>query len=311
MAGKPRKEPTLAAQNCDRHFDEIIARVEAGETMPAVCASDPKFPIYATLWRWATRDPQRSARMKAAVAKQKEGAIFSAEAIEAGLRTIATSKVRHINEVRLPGEPSYGWYHKRSQTDPDMHARFYAALAARQAQPGFKPTRYDAAAYDRMLGEIASNPRRSLGALARCDEKLPTVGALTQRRRRNSEFAAKAAEVVRAKPAFFYARSKSRANKYHPDELRRPLVTNDLYQRAESLVPKFHDVDLRDDIRSDMILALLEGRSDEELRTERNAIVKSHHRRTSSRHIQSLDQILGEDFLVMDTLTTNPTYEAA
>jgi hypothetical protein len=189
MAG-PRKANGSSAL----HFDAIVALVESGMSIRAVCASNPEFPKLDTFEKFVSRHPERQARLRAAIAKRESGdqatgytgRQFTDADYDSALAAIAAGRQRNSADSLTAEHPGQRMILDRAAQDPAFGSQYRAALAARH-----DPDRYDEAAYGLALKHL-SRIDASIQVLARgLGNDLPSIEMIYRRCNDDSEFASR------------------------------------------------------------------------------------------------------------------------
>lgn len=194
--------------------------------------------------------------------------------------------------------------------------------------------KYDESNYAEVLAIIADNPflsvRRIFATLI--GEHLPGLATVKDRRRHNAVFAARYAAIMAARPKREpkpkperKPREKKpskpkkgrilRAKKIPPvvlpdGQLKRALRLNELYMRADRATSRRLDPHVRDDVRSDLVLAMLEdaidpgdlGKAAKGFEVQRQHWHKRLKVLSSDRYVTGAD---GEHLAYIDSFTTN------
>lgn len=280
-------------------FDEIVALVAGGMSVPVVLKLRPEYPILATWKSYAydNRFPDRRHRLEAAQAQgSSEGrsARYAEEIVslvEGGM-TIGEAlssnpKYPHRSKFRL-----YVLKH------PELDDRINRAQPKRSKMtPAFDKVVRDVSLGKPVVKALACLPDQlSETCLRRFVQNNPEQA----RRLRLARFAA--SRVVRkskqpaAKPAVEYRH-------------RGALRANELYRRVSKLVPTKFDPDRREDIISDCILAVLSGKAaDTDIAGEIKLRNKYYWETEDRCRNQSLDQNVYSDddeMLLIDALRTD------
>lgn len=346
MAGKPRTEPTPLQIECARHADAIVALIEQGATMREAIPRVSNSLTFDNFRKWARVRPDQQARIKAAMTARdasdrtvrrrnlgkpaswqqpspaRDDVIRHFDAIIAAIESGA-----EVQEAAKISGRDVSSLHRWAGRDPQMKRRLAAAVAA-----GKEAGTFSRANYDRALAELEQWPGVLNGSrfagisfsgiyqrqLDNPDYRMKYDAAIA---RRNARFGIVITRYTpeqkqakaEARAAWHAKLAKSRAARVPPPtplsayELRRSLLEHDLYRKASSLMRVRADSQDADDIRSDAILALLEGQE-----IDVRAITRNHHRRVSSLNMLSLDQEFAAGVGILDQLSTNDLhYEAA
>jgi hypothetical protein len=254
------------------------------------------------------------------------------------LEVVRTSPCRSKNEFQRnsgsgPGVPSWNVAERYAARDADFKFRFEAALAARGWQKGanFYKTPAGSAAQaakqigrygytqevrDHLLDLIASGTS-IVDALK--IEGMPAYNTVVKWRNRDAEFKRRLGEAKAASRALTAdqrkeagaARSKRAGAArpvYQSTVLRGQLLHDALYAAADSAVNRGLPDHVRDDIKSDLIEAVLLGEFPlEEMPLYVREYTAAHNRRQGTFTAWSLDQTLNDDsdMTFVDRLTTD------
>lgn len=307
---RPNRKPcppqaAPARDDVIRHFDAILAAIADGAEV--IEASKLSGRDYTSFNKWVNRDPQMKRRFAAAVETGRQQTVFSDANFDRALVEM-TAWDGVLNRSRFSGI-SYGGIYQRTLTDPAYHAKYEAAIIARNERLGIVHVRYEEADYLRLIERMKAHPRRGVERIveeARAEgDRLPNDGTLRAYAQRNAVVRFELDEVRQTKRRLIErARRAPPATRLSLYELRRPLLENELFRKASALL-KLHDSQDVDDIRSDAILAMLESRE-----VTRSELIRAHHRKVTG-HMASLDEELAPGFTRMHTLTSDPIFEVA
>lgn len=181
---------------------EILARVEAGETVRAICAGEG-MPCPQSVTNWARWDPDgfgaalRAARGRA-LERRKDGYDeATAQAVLARLR--AGERVDDIwREPGMPGQHKwYRWMRSHAHIAEDYDGLMRRRAATKMQRMRARQRRYrafDAAVAVRLCQRLeAGEPLRSV---LRSDKDFPSLAVLARWRRENPAFGALIGEVL-------------------------------------------------------------------------------------------------------------------
>ena len=273
--------PRADRSEIDALIPSIFARYKAGETLPSICDQHQGvIQSVHVLRKVIAENADHKARFAEAIEYHKR-AKYDEAAYDLTLERIATTTESVLHQ--LPGEVLYQTMQGRARRDVGFRERFDAAKARREMLEGVYRFN-DEADYVRIL-EIVEAKRRSLADAA--DQIGPTSDAFRGWLKRRPEMRARIDAVVSRRQESdraAYVPPPTRLTQY---ELRRPLLENELFRNASALL-RMEDSDDADDIRSDMILSMLENRA-----IDRQKIVSQHFRKVSSRNMVSIDETFG------------------
>ncbi len=248
-------------------FEQVLRRVIRGENVVDVCR-EPGMPCYDAVLKHRRRNRSFAARWDDAVGRK---ARIPDHEIEAVLTRLQRGE-RLTKVCREPGMPGLRTIHKLRQKSPELDKRFGDAMGARRgALVERNPSRledYLAAARE---GRGSFHLNRLLGHKT-----------LQRLRTMDPSFAARVDEARQAGRAIMA--SATTARKLSPDEVWRVV------ESAVRNVPEY----ARDDIRGDLMMALLEGRvSADQAGSAVRGLVTAWNRQFSRRDI-SMDAELGD-----------------
>jgi hypothetical protein len=246
----------LAVSQTEIHFDAILTRVAAGETLTSVLRSRPDFPNRSGFDAYLRTHPGLRASLDAARPLSGQALVRAKfDDILAAIRNGATAE----GAVESFGGTGVSFF-KVIRSDPAAKARFVAATAEREdgvnALGKSATGRWSESDYDRALDALRAAPK--LGFHRVLIDGMPTPFLLLDKARRDPAFRDRLADVVgdRAKRRAGMKRPPPR--QYAIGLLRRACMELDVYRRADATVSKFDPAD-RDDGVSEIILAVLEG----------------------------------------------------
>jgi hypothetical protein len=239
----------LMTSKVEPHFDAIVALVADGVSVPKALKSRPEFPILAT-WKsyvYDARFPERRRRLeKAQSAGSLEGrsARYAEEIISLvkegrtiGAALAANPKFPHPSKFRL-----YVIAH------PELEQRLEAAKPNRSKMaPYFDEVRKRVDRGQSIVDALDALPNKPSKTCFRqfagksLEREQWLIGLKEIRSRRSSDF--RTAPLVR--------------NDKREQQLSRVLYSNDLYQRIAASVPKHIEASIRDDVITDVIVAVL------------------------------------------------------
>jgi hypothetical protein len=318
MPARPRSAPGTIAT----HFDEILAMVAAGHPLERVLRSDPKFPSKPGFQCFLKhpKHPDRRQRLKAAQSQGKEHPVpttfYSEEHFDHSLNVIEGSdqKIR-LRDLRIEGGPSYRTLCVRAEREPEFAARLKAAQGQRRRGGGHH--KYFEENYNNAISLIKKTSLAFYKRVAR-DRGLPCTRTVWVNTTKNHEFrtrygaaveVAVSSELRRSRTERLARKQEWRAKK-HAQHPKTALLSNDLYQRVNATIPKGLEPETREDVISDVILAVLSGEiGDHEIATRCAEFVKRHNRNFSPYETTSLDAPIFDgpkSSNMLDHLTTDP-----
>jgi hypothetical protein len=309
LAGKHNRR---VARFDDQMRSRIIELLEAGSSLKAVLAVS-KMPTKRTLRKYCRTDPHFAARLEQAFKKRMTLRTFNAEGkyvavLERIERGASASSV--FVEMRV-GQGSFGKFLKRY---PSLHQRYVLAIAGRSSPNS--GARYSDEQYRRACEGLSA-------AITVTNEEfripgLPRYGAMLRKSYRDPIFAAQFAEARLAKitkqceagisPRGSVGRKKGSRRVYQTAVLRGRLLQDELYRTADLAVPRGLQDHIRDDVKSDIVEAVLDGSLRlEDISREVGKYIAAHFARFSSYKFRSLDQTLfdDDDMTFIDRLTTD------
>lgn len=280
---------------CEEHFDSILMAIRGGLSTRQALASNPDFPNHNCLCAYLRKYPHQRFRLDEAV---RAGAEASQQ--------IAIAK-RHLIEIldRIAGgmteaqacEGIVAVHNFRGYVDrnPDARIALDRAREERERSGRSRMRRrlrtYTEQDYESVLSAIRSargkSIRRVFDALP---ADLPGRHTVYQRVKRDPAFAARFGEACRGR--------KTKVAK----------TSGDLASIIEKLVPKHLDPAARDDIKSEICLAVLTGEiAQADIAKSVKEFTKRHNKNFSAWEFASLDKPLGDDsdFSLGDMATSN------
>ncbi|MBN8956813.1 MAG: hypothetical protein J0H17_09570 [Rhizobiales bacterium] len=288
MTRKPRLSKFESETACERCFDEVVAAIAAGSTLVAALTRDPLFPSAPVFQRFVARSSDLTLRLREAQQHREEFLGRNTKAAERKFDRIVASIengacLEEALEQHKVGAHVFRKFLASSSLEHSL--RLKRAREARARKIGHR----------RGLNVDINHRRRT-------DEELTTA------------LAAIASGVV-AKSVVGYAALLSRARKdpalrrrllqahgtkrsripYAENSLQQALLQNEVYAAAAAHLLKGTDNPILDDMRSDVVLAILEGRIHASDRNTARAYAKKRIRTYLSKDEQSLDSYLGTE----------------
>lgn len=181
---------------------------------------------------------------------------YSEDSYAGALAAIRSSKSANIKLILRHPLPSYSAIIRRCRLDETFRAKFHDALSNRDS-----PKRYRADAFVQALKLIKANPNIPVRMLLKTTEvRLPSPRQLDWRIERDPSLRSLANPIRRLRRQAFSYRRKLAAKPALPDRiLIAGLRKSEIYAVAERAVSKHFDSFDRDDVISEMVLAILDG----------------------------------------------------
>jgi hypothetical protein len=242
-----------------KYFERIIALIESGMSIAEACTTDPLFPHPDTFYQVTIRKPDRAARLAEAMRKRDADPEFAGQRSfteaewNAALDAIRNCADASIASALVAPLPSQNTLLARCRRDPAFSDLYQAAMNARP-----DPRLHRPAAYQEALDQIAAHPSLTIeAALSSSSERLPSAASLFLRARHDAVFRTAAAAVFRARKQ--ERRRLTAKPVYHQHMLASGLALNEFYAIAEKAVSRGFEPADREDIKSELVLALLAG----------------------------------------------------
>jgi hypothetical protein len=307
---RPRKSKGLTPQV----RAQILTAVEAGDSLSRALAPKKGLPARSTVLNYALTDLEFARRLNAARARVGIRALqakcqiankekqYLAKFPEFIRRIEDGQLVRKIfSEMRLGGR-SFGAFLRRN---PAKYQQLIE-LRVQRARRRFAPEHYEQA-----LARFVLDVSTSVNNFK--PERLPSYHAMHQRCAHHPEFAEAFAIARRERIAkrcqIVSIKRKSGARPvFQTAVLRGQLLQDELYRAAEAAVGRGLPEHTRDDVKADLIEAvLLDSFPIEEMAEHAAAFVTAHHRRMETYRSKSLDETLSDDndMTFLDRLTTD------
>lgn len=215
-----------------------------------------------------------------------------------------------------PDGVTYGFFKKYAAETPERKAALVAAKREGQSlRPKLKRrSRFSAADFDAVLEILLSHPAHSerycFAHLV--GPELPGINTWRVRRRDDPAFAAYCKERLEPRTKLrSQVKPKIRKTDDLPDgQLERSLRLSDLYMRADRATSRKLDDHVRDDVRSELVLAMLEGKIDlRQLGKAARGFEVKYQRWHKRMKVLSIDGIVsdgdGGRLAYIDSFTTN------
>lgn len=265
----------------DAVWDEMLERVRGGMSIKEVSALGG----YPSIWAWIQRrrnDPDFDRRAGEALsAVSRVGANFSESRREEILQTLAGGKVSDEDIRANPAMPNPNTILKWSRQETLFASRLREHWIAPRRRNIILATQHQPEAYERALAAVQEG--HSLSQLTRLG--LPSHTAMMRWRQKNPDFDAR----VRAASGIYRGLGQGRA--IDGVMMRRQLSQNELYAAVDRVLGTGLLPQVRDDVRSEMILAVLEGDLAESEITRQTAreFVTEYHREAGTWRANSMD----------------------
>ena len=183
--------PSPHAADAPRLKAEIVARVDAGEFLNAICAA-PGMPSVPAVRKWSRTDPLFGEALAAA---RRRGAWRRLWVIDEAMTQAFLARARAGEPIRSllgqPGMPSQTAYRRWKMAQPPFAEAAFALLQRRNEKTremGRARRRdFDQAVADRIVARLCSGAS-GLKALLKSDPELPSREVVTRWRREQPEF---------------------------------------------------------------------------------------------------------------------------
>lgn len=270
------------------HLDAILALVAAGATVTAACGSNPAFPKPNAIAKLCQRNAGFRARLQDAIRTSGSRRRFSAAEFDQALAAIRSTS-GNLREILVAPMPTYQAVIQRAGAHPDFGRRYRAAVAEHDNPKYLKPADYLAA-----LEAIRARPDLTIAAaLTAAGRRLPSTSHLHAKIQADAKFAALAAPALALRRDTWAHQRKIDAKPktvYAKNLLAKSLQMDSLYAVAERAVPRHLDEFDRDDIRAELILAMIEGSlSVDDVERAGKQFVKDFMKRNNRIQFSSLD----------------------
>lgn len=262
-------------------WEDMLERVRQGASVKEVSALGG----YPSIWQWIMRrrsDPDFDRRAGEAVsAVSRVGATFSESRREEILQTLAGGRLSDdeiLADHTLPRPRTImGW---ARQSTP-FASRLREQWVAPRRRNIILATQHAPEAYERALAAMQEG--HSIRALARLG--LPSTTAIARWRRMNPAFDAR----IKAVSGVYRGLGQGRV--VDGALMRRQLSQNELYAAVDGVISRGLEPHERDDVRSEMILAVLTGEIGEAdiTREMARSFVTAYHREAGTWRSHSLD----------------------
>lgn len=273
---------TSTAGRSERHFDAIVAAIGTGLTIDEAIESDPRFPARQSIFRYLRAHPHQQHRFDAALREGKLNRLESAKALR-HFDTILDRIRGGATEVEacdgIVAIHNFRFFVSRT---PAARKALEEAREERERGPNALnrgvSKKFDEADFQFVLDRIRSQPDTPIQSiLDDLPEGMPSRGAIYHRIRDSISFRDRFAEAARNRP-------KNRTKRV------------DLFAVVSKHVPKHLDRTARDDIISEIVLAVLTGEiAQDDIAKSVKEFVKRHNKRFSPWEFASLDAQIGDD----------------
>lgn len=280
---------------CEEHFESILMALRGGLSTSQALKSNPDFPNHNCLCAYMRKNPHQRFRMDQAVKASKE------------VREQLAVAKRHLVEIldRVAGgmteaqacEGIVAVHNFRGYVDrnPDARKALDEAREERERGPHARYRRqlhrYSEDDYETVLAAIRAAKGKSIRKVfAGLPDRLPGRQLIYARVRRDPNFAARFGEACRGR------------------QTKVATTSGDLASIVERHVPKHLDPTARDDIKAEIIMAVLTGEIEQaDIAKSVKEFTKRHNRKFSPWEFASLDKPLGDDgdFSLGDMATSN------
>jgi hypothetical protein len=276
-AAKSRRKANIAAAVEARYveaFHKTLPLIRAGATLVEACGSDPALPDYTTIYNLVRRHPDLRNKLDetfAARDRDKWNAVPPAVALIEIEKIIELVRSGYLLKDAFDkvSERSHATIRTFLRNNPAIKARIDAAVTARESGPKARghhavaeKLTWSDAAYDEALEAVRRHRGKTIHDVLGSDR--PTYNSVWRRAQCSPGFAERYRDALGEYKAWrqtAYAKQPKRV--YAKENLRRSLNENKLYREVSKLFQNYHDPDLRDDLISSVVIAVLDGEIDE------------------------------------------------
>lgn len=257
-------------------LDRALAAIRASDASDIRTVLVRPLPSYGVLQKYAERDPEFARRFREAIDARPNPNRWRPEDFERALDAIRDNPDKTA-VAALEGfdGPRLATVQHRASNDPEFAARFDAVISKRFADKGHrrKGIRIPPEAYAKAIAALKTGGYRSAHARLRNDPALPTLSGL-------AAYAKRHADVLHEYEAIMGPRRPKAAPKpvYREGNFHRQLRANELYRNASRLL-RVGSGEHRDDVLQDIIVKMLEGGTEQDIRQQHRAIVRDHFSR--------------------------------
>lgn len=237
------------------YFDEIIALVDSGMSIPKILKANPHFPCVHT-WKSYAYDERFPERRKALEAAQARGSSFgrSARYADEIVRLVEGGMTIGAALASNPKFPTRSKFRLYTLAHPDLERRLEEAKPNRsKIAPHFEEVRRRV---DR--GETITS---ALAALPIDVTLCPLVRWVSKDAERREWYqglkVARTRRVSNCKTPALLRKDK------REHQFVRSLYSNELYRKVAAAIPKKFDQTIREDVITDVIVAILSGKMNE------------------------------------------------
>lgn len=291
----------------DEAYSEYLVRLRADETAKSLEEAQklswPGLPSFFSVMRRRSEQLRSLLSEKGfAVGRGKRPLHFREEVYAEAIRLFSTmSLAGYATHRRTVGQlPSAQAILKRAARDPE----FATSLYSRRPKVAAQSYRYSEADYEEAITKIGQS-----GWTAYLNERepgaLPSLNAIYRRTGSDPAFKARLRGKIleryslkRQLKALTSRRRTSKAIERQDGQLARLLLQQDAYRIADKFIPRHYDRSDRDDIKSDIVTAVLAGElSPEEIGENSRWFISEHYRSGtfSSGRFGSLDAPVFDD----------------
>lgn len=319
LAKSVRKQ-RLSEQADDRYaaaLIDVLPLIRSGATVADACRNNPHSPDPTVIFGLLKKRPELKLKLDQAVADRE------AMKVANRLPPLSDDQIERIMAAVSNGaliKEAFAATSNRSSSElrvflrsrPDLKARLNTAVAEREAsnrargrQAVVEKRTWSDADYDAALDAIRNHRGRSIHDVL--GNNLPTYNGIWDRSRRSVGFAERFRDAIGEQMAWrrtTYAKQPKRI--YQQETLRRGLNENELYREASKLFHRGMDPDLRDDLISNVVTAVLAGELPrDELAVRGAAVGWHHHRKLNGRQMDTLDRPAYDNAKIslLDTIT--------
>lgn len=287
------------------NFHAIMHAVEAGATITeAVKSAGVGYHAFAGILK---RSPAHDARYRRASRTRQAGPNarsrgrgYSQDEIEAAVAAVAerSESTSDLSRKKIgAGGPHFATLKARGD------APLERALDTRAERFGIQRHAFTDEAYDRVVAFIqAGGSFRKIRRSDRRDQ--PKIWAIKARMAADADFAAKIAAAIAARPKVVKEPKKVWRDGLHQEALQQV----DIYRLARAALPRGLEPDVRDDVVSSVVLAVLEGTiRPDEITAKARSYMRKHFQAFGVHSFESLDRrtTLDENLSIVETITTD------
>ena len=232
-------------------FERILDRVARGERLKRICR-EPGQPTHATFERYRKRTSEFATRFAAALGR-RGGVVVKPEIFDQVLARLSAGE-SIVAICGEPGMPTNPVIYDRVRRDPGFAARYKAALGRRI---GVKVT-------SDQVDELVTALK---GGAPLTGQRVMSYATVARYRRIDERFAERISGLYIPNPRLTAAERAARAAARrdrlapfaHREAFVRALRQDEVYAVVEAAVPRGLPPDMRDDVKSDLVVALLTG----------------------------------------------------